>query len=206
MKDCGLEVFQVKRSPVLKDDKEIYENALHKNLLIRKSKDIDRPVEGKTNFGEVGFIDYLNPNSTDFIKSSYFSKLPYTFSYNRILITQNEPSHLCKGSCDREGNKVSLPYTPRNLDLLKNTLPIFSVQYGNLMLLDTHNLYALQEVKVYNTILKDFNIQRPVIFSRSGFLGSNQYSGKWLGNLPHSSDGLKYSLIQTLNFNVNLID
>ena len=197
-----IEVFTTRRSPLLKDYSKNYEIAVNKNLLILKSKEINKPVEGRTNSGDVVFLDYLNPNATEFLKLLVINEKQYQYSNNRFLLYQNEPSHLCKGSCDREGNKVTLPFIPDNIDILKNTLPINAIQFQNNILLDTHNLYAFQEIKIYNTILRDVNVKRPLLFSRSGFPGFSQFSGKWLGFLPHSSDGLKHSLIQTMNFNV----
>lgn len=203
--DSGVEVFPVKRSPLLKEETETYEHALSKNLLINKAKDIPRPVEGKTNIGECVFLDYLNPGITEFIKSTEYNKRSDKFSISRILLTQNEPSHNFRGSLDREGNKFSLPYTPNSIDLIDKTLPVYAIQYGNNTLLDTHNLYALQQTKVYRTILRDSGVERPILFSRSSFPGFAQYSGKWLGYLPQNYEGLKYSIIQTMNFNVLII-
>ena len=148
-KDCSkvnIEVFTARRSPLLKDDSLNYENAVNKNLLISKSKEINKPVEGKTNIGDVVFLDYLNPNATDYIKTLVFNPKPFNYSINRFLLFQNEPSHLCKGSCDREGNKVTLPYTPVNIDLLKNTLPINAIQYQN-------KIFTLNKIKKLKTLI-----------------------------------------------------
>jgi alpha-glucosidase (family GH31 glycosyl hydrolase) len=70
-------------------------------------------------------------------------------------------------------------------------------------MLNTHNLYPLQEVKSFRRALMDLGIKRPLIFSRAGFTGSHQYAGKWIGHFS-GWKGLEMAIRNTMKFNVRL--
>lgn len=211
LKDSGLKVFTYRRSPLAKSSQQ-FEAARNSTILITTDKgDI---LYGKTSFGDVCFIDYLAPNSLSFIKKSFIQEKEFDYDYSSVILLKNEPSQDCNGECTQGySSKIELPYLAggdKKLNLEQNTLPLSAKQYSGEtsissnqnILLNTHNLYSLQEMKTYYHALIDSGVKRPIIFSRSTFVGAQQYGGKWLGYLESSWKGLQMALVQTMNFNV----
>jgi alpha-glucosidase (family GH31 glycosyl hydrolase) len=211
LKESGVKVFTYRRSPLAKSSSQ-FEAARNSTILITTDKgDI---LYGRTSYGDVCFIDYLAPNSLSFIKKGFIQEKDYDYDYSSVTLMKNEPSQNCDGEC-RQGysSKIELPYIgggDKKLNLEESTLPLSAKQYSGEnsrnntenILLNTHNLYSLQEMKTYYHALIDSGVKRPVIFSRSTFIGAQQYGGKWLGYLESSWKGLQMALVQTMKFNV----
>jgi alpha-glucosidase (family GH31 glycosyl hydrolase) len=206
LSSLGYTVNGFRRSPISKTS-NLYEQTKNSSLCLTYDNKV---LEGKTSYGDVCFLDYFNTNSMDIIRMEVNSKhaQPFNRSQNQMTLLLNEPYQLCNGVCDPniQQKTVTLPYHigDKSFSLEKNTLPITLTQTGgeNFSMLNTHNIYALQEVKTYYTALKDRNIERPLIFSRTVFPGSQQYAGKWLGYIKDTWEGFKLAIIQTMNFNV----
>jgi alpha-glucosidase (family GH31 glycosyl hydrolase) len=187
--------------------------ANEKSLCIKQVQDPSKNFIVKAPYGECCLIDYMNLDILEFVKKEIIHSKKKGFKKNAINLLMNEPSHLCNGDCyykNISDNKIQLPFTPgvkgNRLDL--NTLPLDLIQNKdeNLSLLNTHNLYSLQESKNHFTAMYDSGVKRPMVFSRSIFPGSQQYTGKWLGYIEASWLGLKMSLVQTILNNVNIIN
>ena len=180
-----------------------------KNLCIKQSANHTKNFIVKAPFGESCLIDYLNPNSLEFVKKEIHSSKEKGLKKNTVNLLMNEPSHNCNGDCNAKNNlanQIKLPFVPGEKGNLleKNTLPLSCLQNNdeNLSFLNTHNIYSLQECRSYFTAMTDSGIKRPLVFSRSVFPGSQQYAGKWLGYIEASWLGLKMSLVQTMINNV----
>jgi alpha-glucosidase len=206
-----VEFYLNKKSPVeIGSDEHSNATKDDKSLCVKDSD--GKVVHGKVGNTNVCFIDYRDPESVNFIKENYLKKNDtFKYSTNKIGIYMNEPSWSCNGNCDNNSTNIDykLPFTPssdnKTLALEANTLPFNSViGPTSETMLNYHNLYSLTEIQKYYTAINDLN-ERPVIFSRSSFQGMQQYAGKWLGYIIDSWAGLKMSIVQTMNFNVNII-
>lgn len=149
--------------------------------------------------GKGCFVDYFHPDSLSYIKKTYLGNREFNYDHNQVTLYMNEPSQFCS-ECKSD---YYMEYIPAGLNLGENTLPLNINQHNGLKMIDTHNLYALSETKTYYTALRDIGIIRPLIFSRSYFSGMQQYAGKWTGFIENSWIGLRLTIIQTLNYNVN---
>jgi len=128
--------------------------------------------------------------------------------HNYLTLYGNEPSLDCiqcmkPNAAGTKTFNITLPINVGEYPLEDNTLPLPTKQYGkdNNIMLNTHNLYPLQELKTYYTVLTDMGDRRPFIFSRSGFVGIQQYSGVWLGHFSGWA-GLEMAIRNTIKFNV----
>jgi len=199
-------ILSYSRSPLSKNY-QIFNVAQNKTVCIQnENKEI---FYGKTSYGNVCFLDYLSPNALSFVKNYKIYNKEHNRTATELILTMNEPTQDCNGECDEKNrSELKLPYVPGGINLEKNTLPLKAKQYGgdinpkNNILLNTHNIYSLQEAKTFYTAMSDNGVNRPLLFSRSFFPGMQQYAGKWLGYLEGSWDGLRLSMIQTMNFNV----
>jgi alpha-glucosidase (family GH31 glycosyl hydrolase) len=183
-----------KYSPVPETERYVnYEIA--KDICIKDNGEI---VKVNIPLGKGCFVDYFNPESLTYIKKTYLGNREFNYDHTQVTLYMNEPSQNCP-DCKSD---YSMEFTPADLNLSNNTLPLTATQNGNLKMIDTHNLYALTETKTYYTALNDIGIIRPLIFSRSYFTGMQQYAGKWMGFVDSSWTGLNLAITQTLNFNV----
>jgi alpha-glucosidase (family GH31 glycosyl hydrolase) len=198
----GIDVFSYKPSP-LSTNSNLFETAKNRSILITKST--GEVFEGRSSYGNVCFLDYFSHNAYDFIITEFIREPVYKYNFSAVTLYKNEPAHNCDGDCKTPQKTNSLL---KNYNLEEQTLPLNAkqVESGNSLLnslLNTHNLYSLQETRTYFHALTDSGISRPLIFSRSVFFGNQQYAGKWLGHLESSWKGLQLAVIQTLNFNVS---
>eukprot|EP01039_Chlorochromonas_danica_P004765 gene4765-5225_t len=82
------------------------------------------------------------------------------------------------------------------------TLPASAVQYGNVSLYNSHNLYGLTEQIATNKALVDVRGKRPFLLTRSSFLSSGAHTAKWTGDNGATWDDLKSSIISIMDFNI----
>lgn len=203
----GMNIFRYKRSPLLIDS-EKFKIANEKSLCIKQNVDRTKNFIVKTPYGDSCLIDYLNMNILEFIKKEIQFSKDKGYKKNSLNLLMNEPSHLCNGDCQTKNNANNLKLTfipgEKGNHLEKNTIPLNCIQDNNdsLNFLNTHNIYSLEESKIFYTAIYDSGIKRPLVISRSIFPGSQQYTGKWLGYLESSWFGLKMSLLQTMMNNV----
>lgn len=217
----GYKIFSYRRSPLAVNSPH-FESARNKSICITKEN--GDTFIGRTNNGDVCFIDYFSPNTLKFIKNVHLHQPEFKYGNSSLTLLMNEPTQICDGDCDNLTDELSikLPYVPGSdkytgnsdmstYSLESQTLPLSARQSSDPTyptnvnnMLNTHNIYSFQETKTYYHALIDSGIERPVIFSRSLFYGNQKFSGKWLGYLDSSWEGLKLAIIQTLNFNVKL--
>jgi len=200
-------VFGYSRSPLSKSY-DSFQVAQNKTVcILNENKEV---LFGKTSYGDVCFLDYLSPNALVFVKYNKINNNQNNKPVTQLILVMNEPSQNCDGECNpNKSLPLKLPYLPGGLNLEKGTLPLKSKQYGadvnsENILLNTHNIYSLQEMKTYYTAMSDVGVSRPLLFSRSFFPGSQQYGGKWLGYLEGSWEGFRMGMLQTMNYNVNI--
>jgi alpha-glucosidase (family GH31 glycosyl hydrolase) len=204
-------IFSYSRSPIAKNY-EIFEIASNKTVCILNEN--NSIFYGRTSYGDVCFLDYMSTNALEFVRNYKIINKEFNRTNSGMILLMNEPSHNCDGECNNSNKNSAdfkLPYVPGGINLEKGTLPLKAKQFNhdingnNNILLNTHNIYSLQEAKTYYHAMSDNGVSRPLLFSRSFFPGTQQYAGKWLGYIDGSWDGLKLAILQTMNFNVNII-
>jgi alpha-D-xyloside xylohydrolase len=80
------------------------------------------------------------------------------------------------------------------------TMSMSSVQYGNVSVYNSHNIYGLSEAVATNKALTKITGQRPYLLSRSSFMGSGKFTTKWTGDNAATWDDLKSSIISIMDF------
>lgn len=205
-------IHSYSRSPIAKNY-DNFEIALNNTVCIKNEN--NEIFYGKTSYGDVCFMDYMSPYALPFVMDHRLFNKELNTTASKMILMMNEPSHNCVGECESTTGNTSdmkLPFVPGGINLEQGTLPLKAKQYsqdvnGNSnIMLNTHNIYSLQETKTYFTALNDHGVNRPLLFSRSFFPGVQQYAGKWLGYIEGSWDGLRLAMLQTISFNVRKID
>ena len=195
------------------------EQGINQNIYIKspETKDFYR-----NNINDAQYmLDYLNPNITSYLKDK-ISRLPIykkakkskddiaddtlLDQVNYFTLYGSEPAIECDETCmkiTQFKNPISLPTKIGDFPLNENTLPLETHLHGkeNNIMLNLHNLYSLYETKFTYKALTELGVKRPFFFTRSGFLGSQQYSGKWLGHFS-GWKGLEMAIRNTMKFNV----
>ena len=132
-------------------------------------------------------VDYYNPNTTLFYKNS---KENSNFHYHNLKFQIFSEAK----------SEFSFTYPFNNTNVTSST-PLSIKFYDNSSMFNTHNIYPLKQTQILHNIAKSKN-KRGIIFSQSTFIGSEQYTGKWLGYFPKTWDGLRNAIKQILNFNL----
>ena len=197
--DSGYNLNWYMKSP-LSTHSKYYGYAKEKNSCLKNEK--GELFIGKLpydNENEYCIIDYYSDNALE-LRNMIFTdkynnpKTHLNLMYNEPYIKLNNP----------ETSDLILPLFKDNSSLLlENTIPFSSFEGGDNtdLMLYMHNLYSLQESQIFYNFIQDTN-SRPILFSRSTFTGSQQYTGKWLGYIPPTWAGLRYAIKQTMIFNL----
>lgn len=177
--------------------------ATENNVCI-KTNDALNILIGNTKYGESCVIDYYAQHALELRKlmyEKYNSQMEQTES--QINLVLNEPYITIKNTPSGD-NRIKLPFNPFGNLLEANTVPLDIIQHNNqsYTMLNMHNIYSLKEAQIYYDLLLD-NTERPLLFTRGSFIGTQQYAGKWLGYIDASWGGLTYAIRQTMIMNVN---
>ena len=151
------------------------------------------------------YPDFTSSNSSEFWYNqfkSYQDQIPF----DGVWIDMNEPSDFVGGStsgCPQD-KRNDPPYTPTILDrdLKSKTICPSAVQEEGYHY-DLHNLYGHTEGIASNHALTKLKPgERPFIISRSSFMSSGRYMGKWTGDNNADWDNMRYSIAATININI----
>ena len=164
-------------APIQSIGSEMYREIIDRNICLKYDNGSVYIID------DYCIIDNYNPNTSLIYQSE-------DISY-RNLIYQVLPHH-------NEDFSFSYPFNQTNLT---SSLPLNIKLYDNSTMLCTHNIFSLKQTQLYHNISM-CNKKRNLLFSQSTFIGSEQYTGKWLGYFPPSWEGLKDAIRQTLNFNL----
>ncbi|KAK7063114.1 hypothetical protein SK128_019864 [Halocaridina rubra] len=134
--------------------------------------DMNEPSNFGTNLNEFQH-DLMCPNNT-------WDTPPYPTKMVRVgpsLSRRISAQTVCMSGNQTDGNEIYLHY-------------------------DVHSLYGWSEtVATYKGLQEVLSGKRPVILSRSTFVGSGQYTAHWLGDNSALWNHLKFSVIGMLEFN-----
>eukprot|EP01133_Synstelium_polycarpum_P007838 gene7838-9198_t len=169
------------------------------------------PLEGSVWPGPVIFPDFLHPNAQNYWTDE-LSAFYDMVAFDGIWIDMNEVSNFCNGDCggDQSVSRKMVgqfdpnnpPYIPGGFPLDVHTINLTAVQYPNVSVYDSHNLYGYTEsiatVKAAQLILG----HRSTVISRSTFPGSGVHNGHWLGDNSATYDDLYLSIPGILNMNM----
>lgn len=149
--------------------------------------------------GQYCVLDYYSDNVLEFW--NMISSTKYNNTNTRLTLVYNEPSIILQS---KEDTNITLPLFKDNMSYLsEGSLPVTAYEGKNSKnsMLYMHNLYSLQEAQIFYNFLLDTN-PRPLLFSRSTFIGSQQYTGKYIGYIPPTWAGLRYAIKQTILSNL----
>lgn len=117
----------------------------------------------------------------------------------------NEPSNFYDGTPDGcSHNRLDNPqYVPgANTDPLRRRTVCMNAEQSIGVHYDVHNLYGFSEAIVTNIALRTVRKKRPVIISRSSFVGHGKYAGHWDGDIFSEWDSMRWTIPSILNFNL----
>lgn len=167
--------------PIIKESSNIFKAIDDSNVCLKYEN-------GTTYIAEnYCIVDYYNPNTTLFYKNS---KENSNFHYHNLKFQIFSEAK----------SEFSFTYPFNNTNVTSST-PLSIKFYDNSSMFNTHNIYPLKQTQILHNIAKSKN-KRGIIFSQSTFIGSEQYTGKWLGYFPKTWDGLRNAIKQILNFNL----
>jgi alpha-D-xyloside xylohydrolase len=78
--------------------------------------------------------------------------------------------------------------------LAVKTVAMSNLQYGNVSVYNTHNLYGLTEQIATNNAIASIRQKRPFVLSRSSFLSTGVHSAKWTGDNGKFNISLEISM------------
>lgn len=180
--------------------------------------------------GPTYFPDFFNPNGNTYWTNQLRGFYGY-LAYDGLWIDMNEASNFCNSNgraqvcytndnCPNPSQQTTCCLTcytvdtsnkwdfpPYNIQayyglISSKTIAMSAVQYGNNLVYNTHNLYGLSEqIATYNA-LTQIRFKRPFIISRSSFVGTGKWSGKWTGDNGATWEDLKASIVGIMDFNM----
>ncbi|XP_028969145.1 sucrase-isomaltase, intestinal-like [Galendromus occidentalis] len=196
--------------PALSVQHSSFMNAFKRKILVRNS--FEGTVKGLSWAGEVGYPDFLNEASWKWLADEvavYRMKL----TFDGIFLTNNEPVDFTnKSFVETEciNDNLNFPhYKPatRGSFLFDGTLCMDSnhIFKGHSMKhYNVHNVYGhFSAIAFYNAMKSILNGTRPLIVSRSTFLGTGRYAGHWFDELDSSSwRDMRWTLRAALEMNM----
>jgi len=173
--------------------------------------------------GKTVFADWYHP----FIETLYqkgYSDLFDKAEYDGIWLDMNEPQSFCSGECPNDiySNTLNslflsdfihdphefdkLPYLPGNASLNTSTISMSGYHFSQNSVEDAqrkefnvHSLFAYQEAKITHKLVTNIIRKRPFFLTRSGFIGSQQYTSKWTGDNFSTWDYMQLSIAGIYN-------
>lgn len=125
--------------------------------------------------------------------------------FDGIWIDMNEPASFVAGSTDGCLNNTwnHPPYLPKfgRNELFGGTI-CMDANHELGLHYDTHSMYGWWEARATREALETILERRPLVLSRSTFVGSGQYAAHWLGDNWSRWTNLKYSIIGILEMNM----
>ncbi|KAI5009734.1 hypothetical protein ZWY2020_011871 [Hordeum vulgare] len=172
--------------------------APHEDLFLKRN---GANLVGEAWPGEVYFLDFMNPRSTEYWARK-ISEFRRTIPVDGLWCDINEPSNF------KDWQPLNAlddpPYRINNsgfhLPINYRTVPASTVHYNNVTEYDAHNLFGLLQAQATHAGLLRDTKRRPFVLTRSTFVGSGRYAAHWTGNNDARWDELARSINTILNF------
>lgn len=176
-KNKGIEFIRYSK-PIIDITSSEYEEAVKSNICLTSD---GNPFIVSNTKHKFCLIDQYNPNTTN-----YYNSNTQTNKHNLVLQLFDY------------GDTVSFDFLSINNDYI---IPLNSTFYDKSTMMNVHNIYSMKHAQNLFEISNRKGI-RPMIFSQNTFIGSAQYTGKWMGYFENTWEGLKDAIRMTLRFNV----
>ncbi|CAG9314471.1 unnamed protein product [Blepharisma stoltei] len=171
----------------------VYNSGLNPNVYITSAyKNV--PTTGVVWPGVSVFVDWFNPNANAFW-TGQLTKFNTLTSFSGIWIDMNEASNFVNGEPGHPPSQITnltMPYTPGQ-DVNDNSIDVASIHYGGILEYNVHSLFGFGETMATYQYFKGLNL-RPFIITRSSFVGTGRYAGKWTGDNFSQWSFLAYSI------------
>lgn len=186
----------------INDESTFYKKGLEYDIYLKDAS--GQYLEAQVWPGLSYFPDFHNPKTSQF----WFEGLDYlynTIPFSGIWLDMNEPANFCDSNCKTGPNTShpynDLPYTPGGAPLYHKTVDTTAKHYDGAEHFNAHSYFGFLEGKATN----DYLLTRsPLTFilSRSNFPGSGQVAAHWTGDNVAMWEFLRYSVAQTMAFNI----
>lgn len=178
-----------------------YQLGLAQNVFIQ-SPYHDGPFVGVVWPGNATFIDWYHPNATKYWVNqlnTFYNLLPFS----GVWIDMNEASNFVSGEVGYPPSiitNLTMPYVPGD-DPNVRSIDVACPHYGGLLEYNVHSLYGhMETIATYEYFIA--KNQRPLIITRSSFVGTGRYGSKWTGDNFSQWNYLVFSITGIYNFNM----
>ena len=201
----GTHYIPIVGSGIASGNGDAYFDGKKKGVFIKSPADKSEPLIGRNTPGDVVFVDFYMHNSKEFYLNR-LEKFHEEVPFDGVWLDVNEITSFCDGVCyidQMSPNPIDnrLFYWPGGRSLEKGTINLDAIHEGNILEIDTHNLYGLLHSYVTSEYFTE-NEKRPFIVSRSTFTGSGKYAGHWTGDNDSSFVAMRNSVTSILLFNM----
>ncbi|CAG9321482.1 unnamed protein product [Blepharisma stoltei] len=152
------------------------------------------PTTGVVWPGTAVFVDWTNPKATAFW-TSQLTGFQTLAGFSGIWLDMNEASNFVNGEPNYPPTKITnltMPYTPGQ-DVNMNSLDVASTHYGGVLEYNLHSMFGFYETFATFQYFSSQNL-RPFIITRSSFVGTGRYAGKWTGDNFSQWSFMAYSI------------
>jgi len=187
-------------------DFDLLNKGMENNLFIKNSKGnnlINRVWPGRSHF-----VDYFNPNSTDFWNSA-LKNLKTKLNFAGIWLDMNEIAAFEAGQVDMDSYKISCddpkkyPYFPGNKVFETATICPNAKHFEEYEHIQVHNYYPnMQAKRTYEYLEKQDPDSFPFILTRANGPGIGKFAAHWSGDNYGTNEFLKFSITEVINFNL----
>jgi alpha-glucosidase (family GH31 glycosyl hydrolase) len=156
--------------------------------------------------GKCHFIDYFNPSAKDYWAKA-LDTLYNILKFNGLWIDMSEIAAFNDGQMDMSDRTLpcgkKYPYKPGKRDPEHRTVCPNAIHYGDRQHIEVHNYYPNMQAKLsFEYLEQKYPDEYPFILTRANAAGIGKYSAHWSGDNYGTDEFYKYSIAETMNFNL----